>query len=65
MNTSELFNANLTRLLKMKKKDIVAESVERGFTDERSAEYKVQKSTKNALARELADKIVRMETRGY
>lgn len=62
---NEIFDREYARLMTMSKREIVLESVKRDFTDVRSVDYKVRTWKKILLARELADRIQRMELRGY
>ena len=62
---NEIFNREYARLMAMGKKEIALESVQRGFLAASSVDYKVRTWKKSMMARELADRIQRMELRGY
>ncbi len=52
--------------MKMTKKAITAEMLKRGFlATQAGADYKCRTWKKEMLARDLADRITRMEVRGY
>lgn len=61
----DIFEINYNRLMKMSKRQIALESVERGFLSPRSVDYKIRTWSKILMARELADRIERKELRGY
>lgn len=62
---NEIFDREYARLMTLSKKAIALESVERGFTSARGVDSKVRNWSKTLLARELADRIQRLELRGY
>lgn len=65
----DMFQTEYDRLMKLTKAGIIAEGVQRGFWASRpeTAAYllKSRDWNKKSLARCVADRIVRMEVRGY
>lgn len=60
------FTTYCDRLMTMKKAEIIREGQDRGFWADRESNTKyLMKSTKILLARYVADRMVRMENRGY
>ena len=62
-----MFETYLEQLMKMKKAEIVAFGQEKGIwsASKRTAQYLLKTETKKGLARSLADRLTRLELRGY
>lgn len=62
-----MFEIYLEQLMKMKKAEIVTFGQKKGIwaTSEKTAQYLLKTETKKGLARSLADRLTRLELRGY